>query len=485
MSIAYQTASELAHMIREKKISSRELLDEYLARIKKYNPALNAVVTLEADGARTIANAADLALKNVGCDGALHGVPMTIKDTFEITGLRTTAGAKIFSAHVPKNTAVAAQRLMNAGAVFMGKTNVPEFAADLQSYNEIFGVTNNPWDVKRTPGGSSGGSAAAVAAGFTALEFGSDIGGSIRTPAHFCGIYGHKPTWGIVPSRGHMPGPPGTLGEADLGVMGPLARSAEDLALALNITAGPMEDKAIAWKLQLPPPRHKTLKQFKVAAWLHDDNFPLDAPVKAQLEKTVSALRSAGVKVEDAKPEFALDKVFNDYLRMLWPVSLAGLPPTEFQKLIDQANSLKPDDQSLSARMARYATLRHRDWLRANEARQHNRAEWDLFFREYDVLLCPVNPVCAFPHDHSEDMIARTININGQQRSYWEQMAWISMATLAHLPATVAPTGLASNGLPVGIQIIGPYLEDHTTIEFARLMADVIGGFQAPSGFDT
>ncbi|MEY4730910.1 MAG: hypothetical protein RL020_2068 [Pseudomonadota bacterium] len=484
MSIAFKSASELAQMIREKKISSRELLDEYLARIEKYNPALNAVVTLEADGARTIAKAADFVLQNGGNDGALHGVPMTVKDTFEISGLRTTAGAKIFSNHVPKNTAIAARRLMDAGAVIMGKTNVPEFASDLQSYNEIFGVTNNPWDVSRTPGGSSGGSAAAVAAGFTALEFGSDIGGSIRTPAHFCGIYGHKPTWGIVPSRGHVPGPPGTLGEADLSVMGPLARNAEDLALALNITAGPLEDKAIAWKLQLPPPRHKTLKQFKVAAWLHDDKFPLDAPVREQLEKTVAALREAGVQVDEAKPAFTLDKICNDFLRLLWPIMGAGLPPDKFQQLIDNANALKADDDSYPARMARYITLRHRDWLRANEARQHNRAEWDLFFREYDVLLCPVNPVCAFPHDHSDDLINRTITINGAPRPYWDQMAWISLATLAHLPATVAPTGLASNGLPVGIQIIGPHLEDHTTIEFARLMGEVTDGFVPPPNFN-
>jgi amidase len=483
MSIAFKTANELARMISSKQISSRELLEQYLARIEKYNPALNAVVSLEPGGARTIAKAADAALKDGGSDGPLHGVPMTIKDTFEISGLRTTAGAQIYANHVPRSTAIAAQRLMNAGAVIMGKTNVPEFAADLQSYNDIFGVSNNPWNPKRTPGGSSGGAAAAVAAGLTALEFGSDIGGSIRTPAHFCGIYGHKPTWGIVPSRGHIPGPPGTLAEADLGVMGPLARSAEDLALALSITAGPMEDKATAWKLQLPPPRHLALKKFKVAAWLHDDHFPLDAPVQAQLENTIAKLRNADVEVDDVHPVFALDKAFNDYLRLLWPVSLAGLPPKEFENLVSQAAAFKADDHSLPARMASYGTQRHRDWLRAHEAREHYRQQWDLFFREYDVLLCPVNPVCAFPHDHSEDMINRSITINGKQRSYWEQMAWISLATLAHLPATVAPTGLASNGLPVGIQIIGPYLEDYTTIEFARLMANITGRFQAPPDF--
>ncbi|MGB9151373.1 MAG: amidase [Burkholderiales bacterium] len=483
MSLAFKSASELARMIREKQISSRELLDAYLARIEKYNPALNAVVTLAADAARTMADRADAVLKRGDRAGELHGVPMTVKDTFEVAGLRTTAGAKQYENYTAKNTAVAVQRLIDAGAVIIGKSNVPEFAADLQSYNEIFGVTNNPWDLSCTPGGSSGGAAAAVAAGLTAFEIGSDIGGSIRTPAHFCGVYGHKPTWGLIPPRGHIPGPPGTLGEADLGVMGPLARSAEDLALALRLTAGPLDDKGLAWKLQLPPPRHKTLKQFKVALWLYDDDYPLDQPVQAQLETTVAALRNAGVQVDETKPNFTLDKAFNDYLRLLWPVSLAGLPQAEFQKLVQLADSLKPDDHSPRARMARYATMRHRDWLRANEAREHTCAEWQAFFRRYDVLLCPVNPVCAFGHQHSDDMIARTIEINGKPRWYWEQMSWISLATMSRLPATVAPAGIAANGLPVGIQIIGPYLEDFTTIEFARLMQDVTGGFQPPPSF--
>ncbi|MGB8338078.1 MAG: amidase [Burkholderiales bacterium] len=484
MSIAYKSAHELARKIHSKQISSRDLLEQYLTRIEKFNPALNAVVTLAADGARATADAADTALVRGDSVGPLHGVPMTIKDTFELSGVRTTAGAKQYEKYVPQNTAVAIQRLMHAGAVIMGKTNVPEYASDLQSYNAIFGITNNPWDITRTPGGSSGGAAAAVAAGLAALEFGSDIGGSIRTPAHFCGIYGHKPTWGIVPSRGHIPGPPGTLAEADLAVMGPLARSAEDLALALNITAGPLEDKAIAWKLQLPQPRHRELQQFKVAAWLYDDRFPLDVPVRMQLEQTVASLRTAGVQVNDAKPEFTLGKAFNDYLRLLWPVSMAGLPATTFQAFVDEAGSLKADDESPRAHMLRFSTIHHRDWLRANEAREHYRAKWGSFFREYDVLLCPVNPVCAFPHDHSTDLINRSISINGKPHSYWSQLAWISLATMAHLPATVAPTGLASNGLPVGIQIIGPYLEDYTTIEFARLMAEVTGGFVPPPNFN-
>ncbi len=482
--IAFNSAAELARMIREKKISSRELLEHYLARIAKWNPALNAAVSLEPDGARAIAHAADAALANGKADGPLHGVPMTIKDTFELSGLRTTAGAKEYAHHVPKNTAVAIQRLMNAGAVIMGKTNVPAYASDLQSYNTIFGVTNNPWDLSRTPGGSSGGSAAAVAAGLTALEFGSDIGGSIRTPAHFCGVYGHKPTWGIIPGRGHIPGPPGTLGQTDLAVVGPLARSAEDLALALHITAGPLEDKAIAWKLQLPPPRHTDIKKFNVGVWLDDKDFPIDAMVKKQLEKTIDALRKAGVQVdESARPGFSLTDASRTYDRLGQPIMAAGLPDGFFQQWIQDAHVQRADDDSPHARMLRNATQRHRDWLRANEKREHFRAKWELFFREYDVMLCPVNPVCAFPHDHSEDMDARTILVNGEKRSYWEQLAWISLATLAHLPATVAPTGLASNGLPVGIQIIGPYLEDYTTIEFARLMAEVTGGFQVPEGY--
>src|SRR5690606_37586313 len=216
------------------------------------NPALNAIVATDIEAARERARAADAALAAGESWGPLHGVPITIKDTFEVAGMPTTAGAKELRDHRPSSNAVAVQRLLDAGAIVFGKTNVPLYAGDLQTYNEVYGSTSNPWDLHRTPGGSSGGAAAALAAGLTALELGSDIGGSIRTPSHFCGVCGLKPSYGIIPSRGHIPGPPGTLSEADISVTGPMARSVDDLELALDILAGPDTPAAKGWRLELP-----------------------------------------------------------------------------------------------------------------------------------------------------------------------------------------------------------------------------------------
>lgn len=291
---AFAPAVELARRIRAGELRSEDLVETALARIAEYDSRLGAVVTLDAEGARARARAADRALAAGELLGPLHGVPITVKDTLETAGLRTTAGHPPLSEHVPERSAVAVERLLSAGAILLGKTNTPTLAGDWQTHNPIFGVTRNPWDRDRTPGGSSGGSAAAIAAGLSALELGSDIGGSIRVPAHWCGVYGHKPSHGIVPSRGHIPGPPGTLSEPDLSVVGPLARSPEDLALALDLVAGPLPDRAVAWRLELPPPRARRLREFRVAAWIHDDEFPPDPEVGRVLEGVVDALREHG-----------------------------------------------------------------------------------------------------------------------------------------------------------------------------------------------
>ena len=481
--IAFQSASQLIAGLRTRRLGSRELLDRYLQRIDRFNPALNAVVTLDLDRARQRAEAADAALARGEVWGPLHGLPMTIKDAIETAGLRTTCGAEGLADHVPTIDATAVSRLRAAGAVVFGKTNLPTFAMDVQSYNPVFGTTNNPWDVTRAPGGSSGGAAAALAAGLCGLELGSDIGGSIRNPAHFCGVYGHKATHGIIPLRGHIPGPPGTLGETDIGVLGPMARSAEDLDLALSVLAGPDTNRAVAWQLALPPPRHGSLREYRVAAWLDDPACAVDAAVLDRFNATVDALRKQDVNVDErARPGFALADAFRDYLRLLYPVTTGGLPDEQFEQLIALATSLPYDDGQL-ARLAHFSTLRHRDWLRANEARERYRAAWTVFFRDYDVLLCPITPTAAIPHDHNPDQNARTIVVNGQQRSYWDQIVWAGVFGMALLPATVAPVGRTPAGLPVGVQIVGPYLEDRTTIDFARRLADVCGGFEAPPGY--
>src|SRR5882724_2015195 len=268
--LAYGTAIDLAKKISQREVSSREVLDYFLERVAQLDPRINSVVTIDAKRARAEADAADAALARGEVRGPLHGVPITIKDSFQTKGMRTTSGAPELSDLVPHEDAWPVARLREAGAIIFGKTNLPIYAGDLQSYNEVFGTTNNPYDPARTPGGSSGGSAAALACGFTPLELGSDIGGSIRLPSHMSGVVGHKPSYGIVPSHGQIPGPPGTLTLADLAVAGPMARTVEDLELGLSLIAGPNRWEKPAWRLKLPPPRSRTQKRYRVAAWLDD-----------------------------------------------------------------------------------------------------------------------------------------------------------------------------------------------------------------------
>jgi amidase len=482
--IAFRSARQLAAALRAKEIGSRELLEHYLRRIEQFNPQLNAVVTLDSERARVRADAADAALVRGETWGPLHGVPMTIKDSIETAGIRTTAGAEILAQHVPNADAPSVSRLIAAGAVVFGKTNLPTFAMDAQTYNPVFGTTNNPWDPTRAPGGSSGGAAAALAAGLTGLELGSDIGGSIRNPSHYCGVYGHKPTHGIVPLLGHIPGPPGTLSEADIGVIGPMARSADDLALALDIVAGPEADRAVAWRLDLPPPRRSALCEYRVAAWLDDPACAIDRTVLQRYHAVVDALRKAGVTVnEQARPALSFAEAYRTFLSLLFAATSGGTPRDQFQQLAQAADQLAPDDESYAARFARGTTQRHRDWLRISEMRQHLRVRWAEFFRDYDVLLCPITPTAAIPHDHSEPTNERTIRVNGVTRPYLDQLAWAGVIGMAYLPATMAPVGRTSSGLPVGIQIVGPYLEDRTPIAFARHLAEVIGGFEVPPGY--
>src|SRR5271157_2293668 len=470
----FESASQLAARIRRRELGSRELLDLYLGQVEKHNPALNAIVTLDAERARARAAQADDAAARGEWWGPLHGLPITIKDTLETAGLRTTAGYPVLAEHVPATDADVVERCLTAGAVVFDKTNTPLLAGDWQSYNPVFGTTNNPWDMTRTPGGSSGGSAAALAAGLTAFEIGSDIAGSIRVPAHWCGVYGHKPTHGIVPVRGHIPGPPGCLALPDLSVVGPLARSAADLDLLLGVVAGPPPGRAVGWRLALPPPRHTSLREFRVAAWLDDPDFPVDAEVRQTLEGAASALRSAGVRVDDAaRPALDLADAVRVYEALLWPILLAGYPPEVFQRLAAHA-ATHPDDPSPLGRMARHGTSRHREWIIANEFREQLRAKLAAFFREYGVLLMPVNQVPAIRHDHTEPMMERVIKVNGQSVPYYDLMGWISLATLSHHPAMSAPVGCTREGLPVGVQIVGPYLEDRTCIGFAAMMAAVL-----------
>jgi amidase len=385
---------------------------------------------------------------------------------------------------VPGADATVVERTVAAGAIVFGKTNVPLLASDFQSYNAIFGVTRNPWNAERTPGGSSGGSAAALAAGFTAFEIGSDIAGSIRVPAHWCGVWGHRPTHGIIPGRGHIPGPPGAQAEVDLGVMGPMARSARDLALLLGVMVGPAHDAGVAWKLEMPAPRGRKLGDYRIGVWLDEADFPIDANVRALLLAAIEKLRSAGARIDfGARPQLRMAEVVDVYLRLLWPVMTAGYPEATFGELTRLAATLPEHAAHHLAYLARYGTARHRDWLGANEIRARMRTIVAAFFADYDVLLMPVNQVPAIAHDHSEPQVARTVAIDGRPHPYYDVVSWIALATALNLPATSMPVGRTADGLPVGMQVVGPHLEDFTPIDFATRAEEVLGHFTPPPAF--
>lgn len=482
--IAFATLAEITVALQERRISSRELLDAYAQRIERHNPAINAVVSTDFERARERADAADAALDRGESWGPLHGVPMTLKDTYEVAGLRTTAGAPEYAEHVPARDSAVAERLKKAGAVIFAKTNVPAMASDLQTYNDIFGTTNNPWDVSRTPGGSSGGAAAAVAAGLTACEVGSDIGGSIRVPASFCGVYGHKASWGVIPARGHIPPAPGTLSETDIGVYGPLARGVSDLSLLIDVLVGAGAENAAAWRCELPEERHQSLRNHRVAAWIGEPGRPLDDEVRALLQNAVTALRDAGVAVDtEARPKVSFVSAVETYWRLVTPVISAGMP-AEFREAFRAIAAATPaDDTSPLAFFSRYAMQSHHDWMSNNERRERMCATWAEFFTDYDVLLCPVTPVPAFPHQHDGEVLTRTIQVNGRDEPYMELLSWMGAIGVVRLPSTVIPVGLTKAGLPVGMQIVGPYLEDRTAINFAGHLAGLLPPVGRPPGF--
>lgn len=478
-SFPFGSASAQAAALRAGKVSSVELLKAYLARADRLNPILNALVVDDRKAAMARARAADRALARGESWGPLHGLPMSVKESFDLVGHPTTFGHLPRKEHVATSDALAVQRLKGAGAVVFAKSNVPLNLADFQSYNEVYGTTNNPWDPSRGAGGSSGGSAAAVAAGMSALEFGSDIGGSIRNPAAYCGVYGHKPTWCIVPKRGHtMVNVPSA--ELDLSVVGPLARSAADLALALKVTAGPDELNArgVSYRLPAPP---GSLRGLRVALWLDDAIAPVDDQVKARIEVAARALDKAGVRLDiKARPAFDPAHAHAVY-SMLLHANMAARRP-DYANVQQQRESLEPSDQSEHARLLRMSTASYRDYFVANNQREQLRWAWHDFFGRHDLVLMPITATPAFRHDHSEPMSARTMRVNGREVSYFAQLFWAGLATASFLPSTVAPVGLSDDGLPVGMQIVGPEMADRSTIWLAGQLAGLIGGYTPPPG---
>jgi amidase len=478
----FRSAKELAADIRRNKIGCLELLDLYLSRVDKYNPALNAIIATDVEGARKRARAADRALARKQVWGPLHGVPMTIKESYDVVGMPTTWGVPELKDNLPLRNALAVDRLLDAGVVLFGKTNVPIYLADYQSYNAIYGTTNNPWDVSRAPGGSSGGSAAAIAAGLCGIEAGSDIGSSIRNPAHYCGVYGHKPTFGIVPPRGQAL--PGRLAQGDISVVGPLGRSAEDLEIGLGIMAGPDEIDAVGYKLALPAPRQKALRDFKVAVMLTDPNSEVDDEVQARVQAVADFLVKKRAKVSgSARPDIDTREAQRTYIHLLRAATSGRQTQDEFDKNLAAARSVGTGDESYYARMLRGNTSSHRDWLAANETRHKMRWKWAEFFKEYDLLLCPAAASAAFPHDQQGERWERSIEVNGGRAPATDQLFWAGYSGMAYLPSTVAPAGFTKAGLPVGVQIIGAQYADRACIQMARLLEREYQGFVPPPNY--
>src|SRR6185437_4353645 len=480
--LPFRTAKQLASAVRKKKIGYLELLDLYLKRVETHNPSLNAIIAMDVEGARKRAKAADRAVKAGKKLGPLHGVPMTIKESYNVTGLPTTWGFPPLKDNIAKSNALVVQRMLDAGVTLFGNTNVPLWLGDYQSYNDIYGTTNNPWDLTRSPGGSSGGSAAALAAGLTGLEAGSDIGSSIRNPAHYCGVFGHKPTFGIVPPRGQAL--PGRVAQGDISVIGPMARSAEDLAIGLSVMAGPDEIDGAGLRLALPAPRRKALREFKVAVMLDDPAAEVDREVQARLQALADFLGKRKVKVSlTARPAFDTAEAHRTYIFLLRAATAGRQTAEEFSRNAEITRGLAPDDQRYYAWTMRANTASHRDWLSANETRHKMRWRWAEFFREWDLLLCPVASSAAFPHDHAGERHERMITVNGKRVPCVDQLFWAGYGGMAYLPATVAPAGLTPAGLPVGVQIIGPQYGDRTCIEFARLLEREFQAFVPPPDY--
>jgi amidase len=484
MDLAFRSASALARALRGRKIGCLELLDAYLARVERYNPKLNAIIWQDRAGARKRAKAADRALAKGEIWGPLHGVPMTVKESFDVAGAPTTWGDPVLASNIAKTDALAVGRFKAAGATLFGKTNVPLMLADWQSFNAVYGTTNNPWDVTRVPGGSSGGSAAALAAGLTGLEAGSDIGASIRNPAHYCGVFGHKPSWGICSPRGHAL--PGKVAAGDISAIGPLARSAADLRLALGVMAGPDAVDGAGWRLALPKPRKIRYRDMKIALVLNDPVSEVDASVQERLAHLAAFLRKQGAKVDErARPAIDTAEAQKVYVMLLRAATSGRQSDAQHAANAKVAASLARDDESYYARMTRANAMSHRDWLGWNERRHQMRLAWAAFFEDYDFVLCPTAASAAFPHDHAGERHQRTILVNGRRVPTTDQIFWAGYSCAFFLPGTVAPCGRTKEGLPVGVQIVGAQYADLACIALAeRLERDYEhGAFVAPPGY--
>jgi amidase len=467
-------ATALRQKLCARAISAVELTKATLARIDEVNPRLNALIALDPAGALAAATESDARIAR-GEARALEGLPISVKDAFNVVGFTASVGAPALRERRPEADAPAVARLRAAGAIILGKSNTPVFASDFQTYNPVHGVTNHPLDLGFSPGGSSGGAAAAIATGMSALELGSDLGGSLRWPAHACGIFGHKSSWGLVSTHGSVPPPPNKilLRDADCLVAGPLARSAEDLALMLDVVAGP---RAGPRRAPLKPARRGDAQGLRVALWASDPFAATDSSVRAAVEEAARRLAALGAKVDDsARPGFSLTEAFELFALYNHGIIAYGLPVKLRDRLASTLSQYQKGDLSHRALQARGAWLSPGDYRDMELRRLALQRHWARFFQRFDIVLCPPAPVGAIRHDHRPDVHQRTIEIDGIAHPYLDFLHWSALASGPGLPATVAPVGLGPDGLPRGVQIIAALDEDLPAIAAAAMIAPSAG----------
>ncbi|MFN8633010.1 MAG: amidase [Chloroflexota bacterium] len=479
---AFAPATEQLRALRDRQVSAVELFDLHIRRIERLDGPINAIVTRDFERARQAAHAADAARAR-GEDRPLLGLPITIKDNIDVQGLPTTIGLPERADHRAATDAPLAARARAAGAVIMGKTNLPPYTSDWQAENPIFGRTNNPWNLERTPGGSTGGGGAALAAGLTSLEFGTDIGGSIRIPASWCGVYGHRPSFTAIPRSGHFPGWALPNPAVNLSTLGPLARSASDLELALDVVSGPETGEEVAWRLEIPPARHAALADYRVAILPSVTWLPVGQTFMAAIERLREHLARTGVRVAEAQPDGFGDRVeYHDvYLSLLGP-TLGATPRTPDERR-NRAAEIRASGVPFAEARARGVEASAADFIDGHARREQYRAAWRDFFRSWDILLAPIVSTPAPPYS-TVPLGQRLLDVDGTPVDAFRLLAHPGLAVLAGLPATAFPLGLTPDGLPIGIQAVGPYLEDRTPIRFAGLVAQELGGYQRPPGYD-
>ncbi len=471
---------KMAQWLAAGEVSAVELVQACEAAWHEWHGVINALVVSDFDAARTAAQESDRRRRAGQARGVLDGVPFSVKESFDVAGWPTTCGNPALRGNVARCDAVIVQRLREAGAILLGKTNVPLGLRDWQSYNDIYGTTRNPHDPSRTPGGSSGGSAAAVCAGLSAFDVGSDIGSSLRNPAHYCGIFSLKPSHGLVPLSGHGTGA-ARFGEQDINVAGPLARSARDLEPVLRAIAGPHGDPALAYRLELPACPHRRLADFRIAVLPTHPQAEADGEVAAQIEQLGHWLARQGARVDwHARPDFDAAELWHVYVTLLRATTAVHMDDAAYAEALHRAATTAADDSSYAALQYTGATLGHRDWLRLQAARERFAAAWCRFFADHDVLLCPAATTTAFALDEAGEPWTRMLDVNGHAQPMTTQLFWAGHSGLCGLPSAVAPIGPASNGLPVGVQIVAGRYRDLTALRFATLLEEAGHAFRPP-----